>query len=330
MAVQLQVALGAILLVVALSDLITTAVAPSLHGGWLTRRVGVRLWGLTRRAVGNRHALLQSAGVSLVVGLVATWIVSLVAGWALVLHAVGGLRSSQGMPADAWDALYAAGFTVSTLGNGDVVPATPLGQVLSVIASITGLFALTLAITYLLPVLRAAADRRVLASTIHDLGTTPQEIAATLWPDGSTGNHDSIVLELAGALRQMTQAHSSYPVLHYLSARHRQVAIAPNVAALDEALATVLGADPDDAPVPERMLHRAITSLVDAQMASFVRVDVEDTPRAPEVQVHGGHTDRTDRRRRLSAWCTDDGWTWQDAVGADDADGARPAVATRA
>lgn len=326
MATELQVALGALVLGVVLSDLVTTTVAPSLHGGWLTRRVGVALWSIARRLAAGRRRLLQVAGLALVVGLVSTWILSLLLGWALVMRGAADLRTADGAPTGWWDTLYYAGYTVSTLGTGDVVPAGPVGQMLTVVASITGLLVLTMAITYLVPVLRAAADRRILASTIHALGTSPQQIADNLWPDAATGRHDDVVRELTQSVRHMTQAHSSYPVLHFFSARHVELALAPNVTALDEALATVVGEDPSEAPLPERCLYQAISSLLDALMASFVRVDVQDTPPPPALHGIDG-PQRAERRRRLSAWCTDDGWTWEDAVASSSGDRPRTPTA---
>lgn len=315
MATRIEVLLGVAVLLAALSDIITTAVAPSMHGGWLTKRVGVALWTGARRVLRGSRRLLQVTGLALVIGLVMTWITSLLLGWTLVLHGAADLRASGGgAPADWWDTLYYAGYTLSTMGNGDFVPSTHVGQVLTVVASVTGLLALTMAITYLVPVLRAAADRRVLAATIHALGTSPTGVAASLWPEGDTGQHDDVVFELAQSLRRMTQAHSSYPVLHFFTCRHREVAIAPNVAALDEALAGIIGDDPTTAPLHERMLHEAISSLLDALMASFVRVDVETEPSSPSLH-DDRRLQRVERRRQLAAWCRDDGWTWEQAMG---------------
>ena len=320
MATSIGVVIGAVVVLAALSDLVTTAVAPSLHGGWLTRRVGVVLWSGARRLLRGSRRMLQLTGLGLVLGLVGTWIVSLLLGWTLVLHGAADLRSTvDRAPADWSDTLYYAGYTLSTMGNGDFGPSSAVGQALTVIAAVTGLLALTMAITYLIPVMRAASDRRELATTIHAIGASPARIAEGLWPDRRTGQHDDIVFQLAQSVRRITQAHSSYPVLHFFTARDRDLAVAPNVAALDEALAHVVGDEPQSARLPERALHEAISSLLDALMASFVRVDVHDTPPAPAV--HGDEpATRAERRRRLAAWCNDDGWTWEQAM---DADGAR-------
>lgn len=308
----LLAATGVVLLVAMLSDLVATAVAPSLHGGWLTRRGATGTWRLVRHVLGGRSRALQLSGLALVMGLVATWIGTLLVGWTLVFLGLGDLRTSTGAEAGVWDTIYFAGYTLSTMGNGDIVPIGGGSQVLTVVAAISGLLTLTLAITYLVPVLRAAADRRVLASGITAIGTTPAEIARSLWPDRSTGRHDQVVLDLARHVRETTQAHSSYPILHFFRARHRRVALAPNVAALDEALATVVDDDPTAAPVPERLLADAISALLDALTASFVRTRVVEPPPAT---LPGTDTGRTERRRELAAWCIDDGWQWADVVG---------------
>ena len=317
MVTSIEVLVGTMVLVAALSDLVTTAVAPSLHGGWLTRWLGIAIWDGARRVLRGSRRLLQLTGLGLVLGLVGTWIFSLLVGWTLVLHGAADLRAtSDGAPADWWDTVYFAGYTLSTMGNGDFAPSDTISQLLTVVAAVTGLLALTMAITYLIPVMRAASDRRELAATIHAIGTSPAQIAERLWPDGETGQHDDIVFQLGQGVRRMTQAHSSYPVLHVLRARNRELAVAPNVAALDEALAHVVGEEPQSARLPERMVHEAITSLLDALMASFVRVDVESTP--PPAGLDDGVVARAERRERLAAWCYDDGWTWEQAMQPED------------
>lgn len=338
----LLVVSGTVVLLAAIGDIVATTITGGLPGGWLTRRIGSRAWGALRSSIRGRHRTMQMAGMGLVLTMLVSWIGMLLLGWWLVLLGVGDIEhASTGDPADAWEVLYYAGYTLSTMGNGDLLPTTTPGRAVTVIASTSGLLVLTLSITYLVPVLSAVSAKRSLAATISDIGRSPSELAAHLW-DGrdAEGNRD-VLLQLSQQIRQLVQAHHSYPVLHYFHSRHRKTAIAPNLAALDEVLTLVLAARPGALPpgrLPVRLLRTAIDDLLDVLASTFIRA-AEDPPPPPELdavahlldaderagaeeRLQGALDPLAERRCRLLGFVRDDGWSWDDVVRpSDDEDG---------
>lgn len=59
-----------------------------------------------------------------------------------------------------------------SLGNGGYQPASGVWEIVMVVATLNGLLVLTLAITFLVPVVGAVAQRRQQAALIHALGHT--------------------------------------------------------------------------------------------------------------------------------------------------------------
>ena len=311
---------GVAVLLAIYADVIATTLAGSMPGGWLTRRVGGRLWWGLRRVADDRHAVLQIGGLALVVGLVLAWIVGLWTGWSLVLLDVGRLQTAAGAPASASEVVYATGYALTTLGVGDVVPASDPTRLLLVVVSANGLLTVTLVITYLAPVLQAVNQRRRVATTIHALGRSPTAIRDLLWTgdvDVPAG-HDAIAVDLASDLRQATQAYHAYPVLHFFHSGDARTALMPAVATLDLAVDGVPtgGRDPvEGLPLGARLVRTAVDELLEVLEVSFLRHAQPGEP-------------GEDRRELLRAALRDDGWDLDAVVDADgDPPSRRPAGA---
>ncbi len=320
----LLVALGAAVLGAAAIDVIATTISAGLPGGFLTRRLGLFMW---RRAVSladGRHGVLQVAGLTIVLSIIVVWVSLIIGGWLLVIQGLGGVEhSATGLRGSWTDALYYVGYTVSTMGNGDLVAITDPARLATVLASISGLLTLTMCITYLVPVLSATAHKRQLATVLHALGPTPGELAERLWPDGDLEANAGLTNDLAFRIREMTQQHHSYPVLHFFHARHRRTAVAPGIAALDEALHGVIPHDCEQVdrhralPTAVHLLHESVGEFLQSLATTFVDTDV---PEPPPIVLERGRTTtddrvpRSERRQRLAAFCADDGWSWDDVT----------------
>lgn len=286
---------GLLVLAGTLADLVATTLAGSLPAGWVTRRLGPMAWAAIRRGATGRHRLLQSAGVLLVLGLVLLWILGLWLGWTLVLWDTAGWTTSQDRAASAVERLYAAGYTLTTLGVGDILPTTALGRVLIVVCSASGLLTLTLAITYLVPVLNAVTARRVLASTLNALGGDPEQVRERLWPAGDLQGTRATVEGLASDIRFVTQAHYSYPVMHFFHSPTPATAFAPALARLALAVESQTERlDGATAPLHLHLLTSAIEEHITVQIESFVTA-------GPGAEHPRG---------RLRAIVRDDAWSW--------------------
>lgn len=103
---------------------------------------------------------------------------------------------------------------MSTLGNGDFTAATGAWQVLSVLASINRLIAVTLAITFLVPVASGVVLRRHLAVAIATLGETPRRLLERSWNGTDFSLLESHVERVVSEIGLLTQRHMAYPVVH--------------------------------------------------------------------------------------------------------------------
>src|SRR5262249_24647371 len=98
------------------------------RGTWWLWREASRAW----PAGWRREAFLSLYGPLSLLGLLATWVCSLILGFALVYHSLGvDIHAPEGA-AQFGTYLYFSGVTFFTLGYGDVVPTTHAARALAV------------------------------------------------------------------------------------------------------------------------------------------------------------------------------------------------------
>ena len=302
-----------------LGDALWTTVSAQ-GGGPLSRRLSAGLWAALTWRAGPRARRRQIAGVAALLASTALWIGLLWTGWTLAFAAepASVVSSSTRAPADVWERIYYVGFTLFTLGTGDFVPGGDLWRVLTALAALSGLFLVTLAITYLLPVLQATVAKRQLAASISALGQTGGEIA-TLAADAPTGMARQAE-RIATDLALHTERHLVYPVLHYFESGERSTALAPNLAALSDAVLLMEALPGDRRPdaVALAELRSALGGYLDTVHGAYVgAADAPPaTPRVPDGLGADGPTverltgGRSRDRRRLLALVRQGGWDW--------------------
>ena len=325
----MHVALGSLLVAVALLDVAWTTVAAGSGGGPLTVRIARQLWrgALAVHRRRDSHTLLSVAGVAIVFVLLGVWIVLTVGGWSLVFNgSEGAVRTAQeGRPAGGLERVYFAGYTVFTLGNGELRPGAGGWQLATVAASGTGLVLVTLSITYLVPVASAVAERRQLASTIGALGSSPHAIVTRAWTGEDFGSLSQHLVSLMPVVERARQQHATYPVLHYFHSQDPASAAAPNLVNLDDALLLLqAGVAPEVRPDRATLLPLAesIGAFLESLRASYITPQREAHPspsleplRRAGIPVVGdaAYVERVaelrDRRRLLAALLVDDGWS---------------------
>ena len=262
---------GVLLLALTHYDALHTTVARG--GGPLTQSVS---W-LVRRLP------IPHPGNVVLLTVIALWATLLWTGWALVfLSPDGGIVSaSTGEPANASSRVYFAGYTLVTLGLGDFQPEGAVWQILTTLAALSGLFVLTLSISYVLPVLQAAVARRAAAAALWSLGETPEDVVRTLWDgEGISSAGSSHLTAIGPTLMLLAQQHIAYPLLHHYHGLRRREAFAPSLAAFDEALSILehaLGVSvPAAAFKPARSGVAALLDRLDGQM-------IEPADEAPPI-----------------------------------------------
>ena len=133
----------------------------------ITKQVTKCVWQTLFLASGKSggSSLLRYAGPAILVSILFTWIMALLADLVL-LYEDGSVVNSRTMAdASALEKLYYAGFTLSTLCEGDFIPSGIAWHIVTSVAAFAGLLYITTSITYFGPCSRSSACRASLAST---------------------------------------------------------------------------------------------------------------------------------------------------------------------
>ncbi|MGN9763568.1 ion channel [Micromonospora sp. SD12] len=325
----LSVLVGVLVVGIVLVDVALTTLSLAGGAGPVTRRVSQGMWWLTRRLAGRglrRHRLLRWAGTSVLMGTFGAWVAGLWLGWFLVFSAVPDAVLDQfGRPADGWSRFYFTGFSIFTLGVGDYTPGTTGSQLATTGAVLTGLFLITLGITYLMQVVSAVVDKRTIAGHIAALGADPVDIVRRGWADGEfSPMFTQHLTSLTPELVRLGERHLAFPVLHFFHADSCGKSASAAVTVLDGALLLLRGGvDPrhrPDAGAVEplnRALHQLVRTLdgpfivaaddpvVAPGLKDLTRADIPVTEEQAYAQaVEGCRTHRC----RLQGWCASDGW----------------------
>lgn len=332
--------LGGLLVSLALFDFYTTTMTLK-GGGPLSSRLPHRLWRLClhlHQRVGAPR-LLSAAGPSLLLLMILVWFGLCWLGWLLIFSASAEavVNADTLVPATWVERLYFAGYTLTTVGYGDFKANTSAAQIAAVFAGFNGLFLLTLAITYSMPILSASATRRQIALQINILGRNPDEIITRHNEQGSFSFLASQLQQLNTQIAAVSQQHLAYPILHYFHDNRRSHALPLNIACLQEACTAILFAFPQ-LPYATRAQLEATQAVIDDFVDNVRPVVAEQRTDIPKPPACTGleslsQAERTSlevreymqsqqRRRLLLGLIESDGWDWDDvleaaAAGAD-------------
>ena len=185
-------------------------------------------WRAWRTAFGNirtprrRETLLGFFGPLSLIVLFLSWAILLIVAFALLHWAIGGHFISTMKPGFG-EASYFSGTTFTTLGLGDVQPASPLARVLAVIEAGTGFGFLAIVIGYL-PVLYQAFSRRETSISLLDAraGSPPSavEMLRRYAEPRAFRQLDSLLNEFDHWSAELLESHISYPALALFRSQH--------------------------------------------------------------------------------------------------------------
>ncbi|WCO68042.1 potassium channel family protein [Iamia majanohamensis] len=180
-------------------------------------------------------------GLALTLGIVISWILGVWAAWTLIFASAEGsvVEAATSRPTDLNGKAYFAGYSVLTLGNGELEPTSASWRMATLAAAGTGLGLVTLAVTYILNIVQAGNRRRSLATVIWTLGDTPQDIVERAHEDPT--NVSQQLWSLIDPLAMVREQHVAFPVLHYLHATDRRRALPVQVAKLADAVQRLRG-----------------------------------------------------------------------------------------
>jgi hypothetical protein len=264
----------------------------------------------------RRHRALNRIGPLLLPALLAALMLLFITGFALLYlpWMPDGFQVDEGA-ADAprWlQALYFSGVTLTTLGYGDIVPATMPVRLLALIEAATGFVAIPLTVTYFLTVAGALERRRAAAlGLFHEAGRGPDAAAALLAHhhlDGRFIGLETSLMQATRDLQGVLESHVEHPVIHFFhpvevhDGLPRMLFIALEVAAVARALL-------DPQQHREACAHPALGSLETTarhalrELAISLQVQASDmaNDEVPENALEErelGDDDQTARRQR--------------------------------
>jgi hypothetical protein len=300
MALVVEFIAGLLVAAATLRDVFYTVVVPGSTRGLLQVsrrlvRLSLAVWKHThRRGIGVNFAPIVLVGSFLV------WLLLLVLGFALMLHA---LRGEFRPPLEGFGhAMYVAGGSMATIGFGQV-EALSWARAVVVAAGLCCLVVLTLAITYLIEVQSNVAHRDTGVLKITTMTGQPPCALTMLERYAALGCRD----ELADVLREgrewcatVLQSHASHPWLVYF----RSVGTGSGWPA-------ALGVLMDLALIAEFVLdepHLRGPAVLVREQAGRLAHDLADLVNMPGVAV-GTSTEESQRLRARLVAC---GWQLRD------------------
>ncbi|MDF9745504.1 potassium channel family protein [Natrinema salsiterrestre] len=320
--------LGVLLLVAVVVDLLWTTLWVEGGAGPLTSQLMAVTWSGFRR-VGDRGSrlLTLSGPVTLLIGLV-TWIVLLWGGWTLVFAGAEYplIDTIGGGPISWSDRVYYTGYTIFTLGNGDLVPRDGPWQIATTIATASGMLFVTLSVTYVLSVLDAVTQKRSFASSVSGLGSRSDEILRTSWNGDEFDGLELSLNALTSQLNTLTANHKAYPILHYFHTTQSDRAPVMSVALLDDTL-TLLRFGVPERNRPSDTIVKNARASVDSYLGTLHEAFIQPADRSPpapdieplrdadiptvaDAEFEASVADLQDRRRLLLALVESDVRQW--------------------
>ncbi len=192
----------------------------SLRGsGPITEFVTRRLWGCVL-AIHKRwrcHRLLALVGPALIVIAVLVWYALIIAGWLCIFLSAPAnvIDNTGGHIASVVEKFYFIGATISSVGYGDFVPDHFPWTLLANLSAFTATFFVTVALSYFMPVISAALDRRQIAASIFAMGKDPVELVANSWTKGNSGIANTQWGQLFVTIEGHALKNLVYPVLRF-------------------------------------------------------------------------------------------------------------------
>jgi hypothetical protein len=242
---------------------------------------------------------LLSMGITVILLSLLILILLLWLGWFLLFLSSSDsvVASITKIPGNVVDKFYFVGFTLFTLGTGDFAPNGYIWKILTPMATLNGLFIVTFSITYLIPVIQAAVQRRSLAVFISSLGNSPEEIIDHFW---NGKNLDSLLNELSELSKEfatLEQRHKAYPVLHYLHSLEKKESLSLGLSRLNEVLIIILHAARHDIMKKEKIIifRRNIDYFLETLKEAFIK-PANSLPPLPQLKKIKNNIDFYDQQ----------------------------------
>jgi hypothetical protein len=280
----LELAVGAVVVLVFINDLFQTVVLPRPSSNYLRPSVlftglAWRAWrGLARRSPGtqNREMMLGSFGPFMVIGMLGLTVAGLIVGYGLILHALRSQITPQ--PDGLASAVYFSAVSLLTLGFGDLVPTGGAARILVGLEAATGLGTVALVISLLFSLYAAFQRREVRVITLDALAGAP--------PSGLTLLERCQELRIPETLIQtfdewkiwsaeVLESHLAYPVLNYFRSSHDNESWVSALGAVMDA-ATLVLTTIDGGPVGHAKLMYQVGHHLVEDLSLYFKLPMDD------------------------------------------------------
>ncbi len=222
----LSTVVGASLLGLVAYDVYATILHSRAQAGPIGQNLNRRIWWLARKVAFRcarpcRHAILNSIGPLLLPALVATFIVLLMLGYALIYwpQMATSFNVDEKAKTPSWiEAIYFSGITLTTLGYGDIAPRSTAMRLVALSEASAGFAFISLAVTYLLTVTNALERKRTVALSFYHQAEQGADAAGFLvhhFRRGEFQGLESIFATAARDLQSLLESHVEHPVIHY-------------------------------------------------------------------------------------------------------------------
>ena len=286
---------GLVILAVAIVDVFTSLVRTPLRAAPLSFVGETIAWKPLHalfRWTGKR-TFVSAIGPSSVFMRAVVILCALIAGWSLVLFSDDAwvVHASSGEPAGFWERLYFVGYSISTLGLGDIVPGTDAARMATVGAALSGFMLITFVVGSISPLGDVIVAKNAIATLVNGFrdavrdGDDPREAL------------DALLDVINGPLADLSGTLETLPVRHRVFAERDHLSLAAALAGMERAIIT-LGFERDPRAA---MARRAIDLILEGLVRAWL-----DDPDAKEGR---------DRRRlsRLKEFVKADRLHWADA-----------------
>ena len=217
---------GILLFILAFYDIFATILRATRYPGPISQVINRGLWWLFSNLTRNldrrsRHRILSMLGPMLMPLLISSFALCVVLAFALIFLPrleTSFTNNAHDIHNSFYRAFYFSGITFTTLGYGDIGPATPFTRILAMIESFCGIAILTLSITYVLTVYGALERKRTLALSFYHEARQGADIAGFISNHFSRGRFHSLTETLRDAtrdLQELLESHLEHPIIHY-------------------------------------------------------------------------------------------------------------------
>ncbi len=324
---------GVAVLLATLADLVWTTLGT--HGGGpLSGPLANLIWVVARSVSRGNHRLLSFAG-SLVLGaLVIFWVMLMWLGWLLVFCGARDalVDAATHTPASTMARIYFVGSAMFTSGTSEYNPKGHGWHLAAAACAGSGLFVITMSITYIMSVLAATVEKRALGAYVWDLGATPERIIERAWDGERFADLQTHLNQFVIAVELFGEQNLAFPILEFFHSENRRTAEPLRIAAMLETL--ILLSEGVRADVrPSRLLMQtaidAIRGLGAVVESEFVE-PADEAPLPPDLSIlhRLGIPAESEEafllrvreyrnvRRRLLGLIEKSGWDWEDVFSA--------------